>query len=70
MTILTTVEVAEKYGTSASSVSRAAKRAGVGLRLPDGRLVGLRQHEVRTLAKLLHFRPGNPTFGKPPRRAS
>lgn len=63
-TILTTVEAAEEFGTSPSSISRAAKRAGVGLRRSDGRLVGISRDEMRQIKKLLHYKAGNPTFGK------
>lgn len=64
MKIFTTVELAEKYGTSPSSISRAAKRAGVGLRRADGRLLGINSNDVAVVKKLLRFKAGNPNFGK------
>lgn len=63
-TILTTVEAAEEFGTSASSVSRAAKKAGVGVRRADGRLVGISRSDMKSIGKLLRYKAGNPTFGK------
>ena len=69
MKIYTTVEAAEKYSTSPSSISRAAKRAGVGLRREDGRLVGISERDLSAVRKLLHFKAGNPTFGKKKKRA-
>ena len=62
--IITTVEAAKRYGTSPSSISRAAKKASVGLRREDGRLVGLREKELRILRKHLQFEPGNPNLTK------
>jgi hypothetical protein len=66
--IITTVEAAKRYGTSPSSISRAAKKADVGLRRADGRLVGLRERELVVLRKYLQFEPGNPNFHSPKRR--
>lgn len=68
--IVTTVEAAERYGTSPSSISRAAKKANVGLRLADGRLVGLLKEDLQALRKHLRFEPGNPNFNRRKRRAS
>jgi hypothetical protein len=62
--ILTTVEAAEQYGTSASSISRAASRAGVGVRRSDGRLLGLSTNDLKVLRKFLRFKAGNPTWVK------
>lgn len=62
MQILTTVELAEELGTSASSISRAAKRANVGVRREDGRLVGVGRNEVRALKKFLRYKAGNPNW--------
>lgn len=62
--ILTTIEAAEKFGTSASSVSRAAKKAGVGLRRADGRLVGINKSDLRAIEKFLRYRAGNPKWVK------
>lgn len=64
MQILTTVELAELLGTSPSSISRAAKRANVGVRREDGRLVGVVKADVRKLKKLLKFKAGNPNWVK------
>lgn len=62
--ILTTVEAAEKFGTSPSSISRAAKKAGVGVRRTDGRLVGISKSDLRSISKFLKYKPGNPTWVK------
>lgn len=62
--ILTTVEAAAELGTSPSSISRAARRAGVGVRREDGRLVGVSRGDLKAIKKLLHYKAGNPTFGK------
>lgn len=62
--ILTTVEAAEKFGTSPSSISRAAKRAGVGVRRSNGRLVGISENDLRSLKKYLRYKAGNPTWVK------
>jgi hypothetical protein len=64
MQIATTVELAEELGTSPSSISRAAKRADVGVRREDGRLVGVLRKDVAKIKKLLRFVAGNPNFGK------
>jgi hypothetical protein len=64
MQIATTVELAEELGTSPSSISRAAKRANVGVRREDGRLVGVPRRDVAKIKKLLRFKAGNPNFGK------
>lgn len=64
MKIMTTVEAAEEYGTSPSSISRAAKRANLGIRRADGRLVGISEADMRKISKLLRYKAGNPTFGK------
>ena len=68
-TILTTVEAAEEFKTPASSVSRAAKKAGVGVRRSDGRLVGINRGDMKAIKKLLRYKAGNPTFGKQAGRA-
>lgn len=62
--ILTTVEAAEKFGTSPSSISRAARKAGVGVRRTDGRLVGISKNDLRSIAKFLKYKAGNPTWVK------
>lgn len=62
--ILTTVQAAELYGTSPSSISRAAKKANVGVRREDGRLVGISKRDLKTLAKLLKYKAGNPNWRK------
>lgn len=67
-TILTAVEAADRLGTSPSSVSRAAAKAGVGVRRADGRLVGLSAADLKKVAKHLHYERGNPNFGKPPKK--
>jgi hypothetical protein len=64
MQIVTTVEAAKRYGTSPSAISRAAKRAGIGIRREDGRLVGINSLDLPAVKKLLHFKAGNPTFIK------
>lgn len=62
MKIYTTVELAAKLKTSASSVSRAARRADVGLRREDGRLVGIPERDVGKVKKFLRFKTGNPVW--------
>lgn len=66
--VVTTVESAALYGTSPSSISRAAKRAKVGLRREDGRLVGLLKSDLRAIKKHLFYEPGNPSFANAARR--
>jgi len=60
ITIYTTVELAERLGTSPSSISRAAKRAGVGVRRQDGRLVGVEHRDIEAIRRHLHYTAGNP----------
>jgi hypothetical protein len=62
--ILTTVQAAKLYKTSASSISRAAKKANVGVRREDGRLVGISQRDLKALAKYLRYKAGNPNWRK------
>lgn len=64
MRILTTVEAAEELGTSASSISRAARKANVGVRREDGRLVGVTRNDMSKIKKLLRYKAGNPNFQK------
>jgi hypothetical protein len=64
MLILTTVEAAEELGTSASSISRAARKANVGVRREDGRLVGVTRNDMKAIKKLLRYKAGNPNFKK------
>lgn len=61
---LTTVEAAEQFGTSPSSISRAARKAGVGMRRSDGRLVGISKSDLRAIKKFLRFKAGNPKWVK------
>lgn len=61
---MTTVELAELLGTSPSSISRAAKRAKIGVRREDGRLVGVMKSQVNSLKKFLKFKAGNPNWVK------
>ena len=60
--IYTTVEAAERCETSPSSISRAARRAGVGLRRADGRLVGLSESDLKVVVKSLRHVAGNPNW--------
>lgn len=64
MEILTTVEAAELYSTSPSSISRAARKAGVGVRRADGRLVGVSRNDLKKIEKLLRYKAGNPNWSK------
>lgn len=64
MRIMTTVEAAAEMGTSPSSISRAAKRAGVGVRREDGRLVGISHADLKKVKKFLRFKAGNPLWSK------
>lgn len=59
---LTTIEAAEHFGTSPSSVSRAARKAGVGMRRADGRLVGISKSDLKAIKKFLRFKAGNPKW--------
>lgn len=61
---MTTVEAAEQFGTSPSSISRAARKAGVGVRRADGRLVGISKSDLRAIRKFLRFKAGNPKWVK------
>ena len=69
MRILTTVEAAEELGTSASSISRAARKANVGVRREDGRLVGVSRSDLKAIQKLLRYKAGNPNFSKAKKHA-
>ena len=60
--IYTTIEAAERCETSPSSISRAAKRAGVGVRRTDGRLVGLTEQDLKAVVKKLRYVAGNPNW--------
>lgn len=63
--ILTTVEAAALYETSPSSISRAARKAGLGVRRADGRLVGISRNDLKKIAKHLRYKAGNPNWSKP-----
>lgn len=52
---------AEELGCSTSTVTRWAKRLGVGTKL--GRVLILNSREIKAIAKQKHSEPGNPTFG-------
>jgi hypothetical protein len=61
--IYTTVEAAEKFETSPSSISRAARAAGVGVRRSsDNRLVGLSEADLKVVAKKIRREVGNPNW--------
>jgi len=60
--IFTTVELAELLKTSASSISRAARKLDIGVRRSDGRLVGIMKSDVPLIKKNLHYLSGNPTW--------
>jgi len=62
--ILTTVEASILYETSPSSISRAARKAGVGVRRADGRLVGISRNDLKKIEKLLRYKAGNPNWSK------
>jgi hypothetical protein len=62
--ILTTVEAATLCETSPSSISRAARKAGVGVRRADGRLVGISRNDLKKIEKLLRYKAGNPNWSK------
>lgn len=64
MEILTTVEASILYETSPSSISRAARKAGVGVRRADGRLVGISRNDLKKIEKLLRYKAGNPNWSK------
>lgn len=64
MRIITTTEAAAECRTSASSISRAARRGKIGLRNRSGRLVGIPSSELPALRKLLRYKPGNPNWGR------
>lgn len=64
MQIMTTVEAAELAGTSPSSISRAARKARVGVRRADGRLVGISRADLKKISKHLHRVAGNPAWKK------
>lgn len=60
--IFTTVELADLLKTSASSISRAASKLGIGVRRTDGRLVGITKSDVPKIKESLHYLSGNPTW--------
>jgi hypothetical protein len=60
--VFTTVELAEMLETSPSSISRAARRASVGLRRSDGRLVGIERKDLRAIESHLNYLAGNPQW--------
>jgi hypothetical protein len=48
--LLSPTEAARLVGCSVNTISRAAKRAGLGLLLANGRLVAIRFADLRTAA--------------------
>lgn len=66
--LYTTVELAEMLETSPSSISRAARRADVGLRRSDGRLVGIEIGDVPAIKRCLNYLAGNPDWRSPEKK--
>jgi len=58
----TTHEAAAKLGCSAATVSRAARRNGIGVFLSSGRLAALTPADVLKIKPLIHTTSGNPNW--------
>ena len=68
-----TRQAAAKLGCSAKTISRAAEKAGVGIRFVGGRLAALAPADLVTIRPLINETSGNPNWiaaGKTPRKKS
>jgi transposase len=66
-----TRQAAEKLGCSAKTISRAAKKANVGIHFVGGRLAALAPADLSALRPFIHETSGNPDWiaaAKKPRR--
>jgi transposase len=66
-----TRQAAEKLGCSAKTISRAAKRANVGIHFINGRLAALAPSDLAAIRPFIHETSGNPDWiaaAKRPRR--
>lgn len=66
-----TRQAAEKLGCSAKTISRAAKKANVGIHFINGRLAALAPDDLTAIRPLIHETSGNPDWiaaAKKPRR--
>jgi hypothetical protein len=66
-----TRQAAEKLGCSAKTISRAAKKANVGIHFINGRLAALAPADLMMIQPFIHETSGNPVWiaaGKKPRR--
>ena len=66
-----TRQAAEKLGCSAKTISRAAKKAKVGIHFVGGRLAALAPSDLTALQPFIHETSGNPDWiaaAKKPRR--
>lgn len=59
MECLTASEIARRLGVSVNSVTRAARKQGVGV-YAGGRLLGVKPSDVAALKPIMHATPGNP----------
>lgn len=55
-------EAARRLGTTSATVSRAARKARVGIVVEDGRLVAIAASDVEKLRPHIHGTPGNPDW--------
>jgi len=68
-----TRQAAEKLGCSAKTISRAAKRSGIGIYYVGGRLAALAPADLTALKPLIHETSGNPNWiaaGRRPKKSS
>ena len=59
---LSTSDVAVRIGCCSRTVSRAARRAGVGVYLKCGRLVAIAADDVPAIRSVVHAAAGNPNW--------
>lgn len=57
-----TRQAAEKLGCSVTTISRAARRSGVGIYFVGGRLAALAPTDLVTLKATIHETSGNPNW--------
>jgi len=62
MPLLSTYQIGEKIGCSASTVGRAAARAGVGVRNGEGRLLAIDSADLEKVKAAIRGVAGNPVW--------
>jgi len=62
MAYYSTRQAAARLGCSARTISRASKKAGVGIYLVGGRLAALALNDLSVIRKLIHETSGNPNW--------